>query len=188
MKNTITVRAKNDCHGEKVKAATAKVTIANRQKKVKIPTGARLLVKRCCNAVLSHEGRPEPAEISVNFCDDAAIRDLNRSYRNKDRATDVLSFPMGEEGVFEKNVETGAVILGDIVISIERAVAQAKIYGHSLEREIGFLTVHSMFHLLGYDHERAGLEERIMREKEEAVLRQLGLSRDETFIVKEEKE
>ncbi|MBP0981788.1 MAG: rRNA maturation RNase YbeY, partial [Oscillospiraceae bacterium] len=114
-------------------------------------------------------------------------RELNAEYRNKDSATDVLSFPLGEDGVYDVNEETGALLLGDIVISMERAMEQAEMYGHSLEREMGFLTVHSMLHLLGYDHENGGLEERIMREKEEAVLNQLGLSRDETFVEKEEK-
>lgn len=164
--------------------AVAKIFISNRQRKIKVPTGTRMLIKRCCNAVLNHEKFPNPAEISVSFTDDKSIRDLNKSYRNKDSATDVLSFPLGENGVYEKNVETDSDILGDIVISMERAVEQAEAYGHSLQREIGFLTVHSMFHLLGYDHENGGLQERIMREKEEAVLKELGLSRDETFLKK----
>lgn len=160
----------------------AKVYIANRQKKIKIPTGARLLIKRCCNAVLDYESFERTAEISVSFTDNEGIRELNASYRHKDAATDVLSFPMDEDGNYDVNEETGAVILGDVVISMERAVEQARMYGHSLEREIGFLTVHSMLHLLGYDHEEGGLPARIMREKEEAVLQQLGLSRDETFV------
>lgn len=160
----------------------AKVLIVNRQKKVKIPTGARLLIKRCCNAVLAYEGFDRPAEISVSFTDDTGIRELNRSYRQKDTPTDVLSFPMGEDGVYDVDAETGACLLGDVVISMERAVEQARLYGHSLERELGFLTVHSMLHLLGYDHEAGGLPARLMREKEEAVLIELGLSRDETFV------
>lgn len=164
----------------------AKVYIANRQKKIKIPTGARLLIKRCCNSVLAHEGIDFPAEISVSFTDNESIRELNSSYRNKDAATDVLSFPMGEEGKYDINEETGAYIFGDIVISMERAVEQARLYGHSLEREIGFLTVHSMFHLLGYDHEQGGIQARIMHENEETVLQGLGLSRDETFIIEKE--
>lgn len=102
--------------------ARAKVYIANRQKKTKIPTGARLLIKRCCNAVLAYEKVEFPAEISVSFTDDEGIRQLNGSYRNKDSATDVLSFPMGEDGVYDKNEETGNYLLGDIVISMERAV------------------------------------------------------------------
>lgn len=166
--------------------ARAKVYISNRQKKIKIPTGARLLIKRCCNAVLAAEEMPDAAEISVSLVDNGSIRELNASYRQKDSATDVLSFPMGEKGSYDINEETGASILGDIVISMERAVEQARLYGHSLERELGFLTVHSMFHLLGYDHETDGMQARIMREKEEAVLQGLGLSRDETFIIQDE--
>lgn len=166
--------------------AKAKVYISNRQKKIKIPTGARLLIKRCCNAVLAAEGMEDPAEISVSLVDNESIRELNASYRNKDSATDVLSFPMGEKGSYDINEETGASILGDIVVSMERAVEQARLYGHSLERELGFLTVHSMFHLLGYDHEIDGMQARIMHEKEEAVLQGLGLSRDETFITQDE--
>ena len=164
----------------------AKVYIENGQKAVKIPTGARLLIKRCCNAVLTYENFPNTAEISVSFVDNDSIRELNAMYRNKDSATDVLSFPLGEDGVYDINEDNGASILGDIVISMERAMEQADMYGHSLEREMGFLTVHSMLHLLGYDHENGGLEARIMREKEEAVLQQLGLSRDETLIAGKE--
>ena len=153
---------------------------------MKVPTGARLLIKRCCNAVLAAEEMHDPAEISVSLVDNRSIRELNASYRQKDSATDVLSFPMGEKGSYDINEETGASILGDIVISMERAVEQARLYGHSLERELGFLTVHAMFHLLGYDHETDGMQARIMREKEEAVLQGLGLSRDETFIIQDE--
>ncbi len=82
----------------------------------------------------------------------------------------------------ERYRETGAYLLGDIVISLETAFRQAEIYDHSLEREIGFLTVHSMLHLIGYDHEESSLKERIMREKEEAILSNLGISRDASFI------
>ena len=94
----------------------------------------------------------------------------------------MLSFPLGENGKYDLNRETGAFLLGDIVISLETACRQAELYEHSLEREVGFLTVHSMLHLLGYDHEKSSLEERIMREKEEAILGNLGISRDATFI------
>ena len=95
----------------------------------------------------------------------------------------MLSFPLtGDDGTREIDTETGNVLLGDVVISIETAVKQANIYGHSLSREIGFLTVHSMLHLLGYDHEKSPLDERIMREKEEAVLEKLGISRELTYI------
>lgn len=158
-----------------------KVQITNRQKDVKIPSGIRLLIRRCCNAVLRAENFHGSAEVSVSFLNNAQIRELNRDHRGKDIPTDVLSFPMGENGVYDINMETGASILGDIVISVEKAVAQAELYGHTLQREIGFLTVHSMLHLLGYDHEAGGLPAALMREKEEEVLEKLGLTRDVSY-------
>ncbi len=160
-----------------------KVYVKNNQNDIKIPSGIRLLIRRCCHAVLSSEGFKENAEVSVSFVSNNEIRNLNKVYRNKDSVTDVLSFPLTDsDGTMETNAETGFVMLGDVVISIETAVKQANIYGHSLDREIGFLTVHSMLHLLGYDHETSPLDERIMREKEEAVLERLGISRDMTFV------
>lgn len=162
-----------------------KVVISNEQKAVKIPTGVRLLVRRCCNAVLTFEEFSEPAEISVTFVDDERIHELNKNFRNVDRSTDVLSFPLGEDGVYDKNPENGACLLGDIVISVETAVRQADTYGHSLQREIGFLTVHSMLHLLGYDHVKGGIEEVRMREKEEHVLTELGLKRNDSYYMDE---
>ena len=160
-----------------------KVQITNRQKEVKIPSGIRLLIRRCCNAVLRTEQFQGSAEVSVSFLNNAQIRELNRDHRGKDIETDVLSFPMGENGVYDKNMETGASVLGDIVISVEKAVSQAELYGHTLQREIGFLTVHSMLHLLGYDHEAGGLPAVLMREKEEEVLADLGLTRDSSYTL-----
>ena len=159
-----------------------KVIITNDQKEVKIPTGVRMLVRRCCNAVLTFEDFCEPAEISVTFVDDERIHELNKMHRNIDRSTDVLSFPLGEDGVYDKNLETGACLLGDIVISVETAVRQAEEYGHTLQREIGFLTVHSLLHLLGYDHVNGGMEQVHMREREETVLAKLGLQRDASYV------
>lgn len=164
-----------------------KVSISNRQKDVKIPTGMRLLIRRCCNAVLRMENFKGGAEISVSFLNNDQIRQLNNEYRHKDMPTDVLSFPLGENGVYDINEETGASMLGDIVISMQKAVEQAQIYGHSLQREVGFLTVHSMLHLLGYDHEQGGLEAVRMREKEEDVMNRLGLSRNESYVFEDEK-
>lgn len=158
-----------------------KVIITNDQKEIKIPTGVRMLIRRCCNAVLVNENFEGSAEISVRFVDDEIIHELNREYRHVDRSTDVLSFPLGENGVYDINHDTGAKILGDIVISMQHAVMQADLYGHSLQREIAFLTVHSVLHLLGYDHEAEGLERVRMREKEEAVLTQLGLKRNDSY-------
>ena len=137
-----------------------KVMITNNQTEVKIPVGIRLLVRRCCHAVLEYEGHNDDFEVSVSFVNDEQIHELNKEHRNIDRSTDVLSFPLGENGDFDMNHETGAFLLG----------------------EIGFLTVHSMLHLLGYDHEESNLQERIMREKEEAILGNLGISRDATFL------
>ena len=158
-----------------------KVIITNDQKEVKIPTGVRMLIRRCCNAVLVNEHFEGSAEISVRFVDDEIIHELNRENRHVDRSTDVLSFPLGENGEYDINHDTGAKVLGDIVISMQHAVMQADLYGHSLQREIAFLTVHSMLHLLGYDHEAEGLERVRMREKEEAVLTQLGLKRNDSY-------
>lgn len=159
-----------------------KVMIVNNQTEVKIPVGIRMLIRRCCHAVTEYEGFDDDFEVSVSFVNDKQIHELNLEHRNIDRPTDVLSFPLGENGVYDTNYETGALLLGDIVISIETAYRQAQIYGHSLERELGFLTVHSMLHLLGYDHEESSLQERIMREKEESILGSLGISRDATFV------
>ena len=158
-----------------------KVIISNRQNVVKIPTGIRLLVRRCCNAALRLENFPEDAEVSVSFVDNDQIREMNREHRNIDAATDVLSFPLGENGIYDHNEATGAALLGDIVISMPKAVEQAELYGHSLQREIGYLTAHSMFHLLGYDHVNGGIEAATMREKEEDVLLKMGLTREVTF-------
>ena len=99
-----------------------RVIITNKQKVVKIPTGMRMLVRRCCNAVLRMEKFPYSAEISVTFVDNEQIHELNREYRGKDMPTDVLSFPMGENGVYDENHNTGAKILGDIVISVPKAL------------------------------------------------------------------
>lgn len=165
---------------------SVKVIISNEQKKVKIPTGIRLLIRRCCHAVLELEGFKDSAEVSVTFVDNERIHELNKQYRNIDRETDVLSFPLGENGEYDINHDTGAKLLGDIVISAEKAVEQAELYNHPLQREIGFLTVHSMLHLLGYDHEQGGLEEVHMREKEETVLTQIGWKRDNSYYMGDE--
>ena len=114
------------------------------------------------------------------------IRELNAQHRGIDRETDVLSFPLGEDGVYDLNPDTGAYMLGDIVISVQKAMEQAEEYGHTLKREIGFLTVHSMLHLLGYDHVNGGLEAVRMREKEEQVLSELELQRNGNYYMTEE--
>lgn len=155
---------------------SVKVNITDNQKRVKLPTGTRLLIRKSCIATLKLEEFADSAEVNVTIVSDEMIKEMNKQFRNIDSSTDVLSFPLGENGEYDTNPETGAKMLGDIVISIEHALAQAKLYGHGLEREVAFLTVHSMLHLLGYDHEKGGIERAMMREKEEQVLDALGLA------------
>ena len=164
-----------------------RVIITNDQKAIKIPTGIRMLIRRCCHAVLRMEGFTDAAEISVTFVDNEQIRELNAQYRNKDSATDVLSFPMfqlepgcaPEDWTDYLDMETGMCPLGDMCISLERAVAQAKEFGHSVKREVGYLTIHSMLHLLGYDHLDEGPQKKQMRGREEAIAATIrGLRRD----------
>jgi len=159
------------------------VSISNNQSEVKVPSGIRLLIRRCCNAVLLEESFETDAEVSVSFVNNAEIKRLNSFYRKKDIETDVLSFPLGENGIYDINPETNARILGDIVISMEMAVRQADMYGHTLRREVGFLTVHSMLHLLGYDHETSKEDERVMRQKEEKILAGIGVPRKAIYLV-----
>ena len=163
-----------------------RVNIDDRQKTVKMPTGMRMIVRRTCNAVLKMEQFEGPAEVNVIFVDNDMIHDINLKQRNKDIDTDVLSFPLGENGKYDVNPENGAKMLGDIVLSVEKAKTQAEIYGHSFQREVSYLTCHSMLHLLGYDHVNGGIEAMHMREKEETVMQQLGLTRDGGYNSEEE--
>ena len=164
-----------------------RVIITDDQNSVKLPRGVRMLIRRCCNAVLTNEQFKGSAEISVTIVDDEAIHELNLKHRGMDKPTDVLSFPLGIDGEYDINNDTGAQMLGDIVISIEHAIKQADLYGHSINREIAFLTVHSRLHLLVYDHEPGGLELVRMREKEEEVLSKLGLSRCASYVMEDDK-
>ena len=166
-------------------ASKIKVIITDDQQEVKVPTGIRMLLRRACTAVLVQERFEKPAEVGVRFVNNAEIRALNARHRSIDDATDVLSFPLGQGGAYDVNRDTGACLLGDIVISLERAREQARLYGHSFQRELAYLSVHSMLHLLGYDHEGGGLENVRMREKEEQVLVQLGLPRSHNYIIQE---
>ena len=155
---------------------SVKVNIFSKQNKVRLPVGTKLLIRKACNATLEFEKFGNSAEVDVTLVDDEEIREINNEQRKIDSSTDVLSFPLGENGKYDANPKTGALMLGDIVISVETALKQADLYGHGLEREIAFLTVHSMLHLLGYDHVNGGMEQAIMREKVEAVLDALGLA------------
>ena len=145
----------------------------NEQTLYPITPALRGLVRRAVNATLRHENFGREAEVSVTFTDNEQIHALNLSYRGVDRPTDVLSFPMDDEDFDDGE----CAVLGDIVISLEKADAQAKDYGHSFEREVGFLTVHSMLHLLGYDHELSEADEKEMFDRQNAILAEMKLER-----------
>lgn len=151
---------------------------SNEQDKLDAPEYIEQLIEQCTRAALEEEEITEDAQVSVTLVDDEAIREINREHRDIDRATDVLSFPLGDDDSFDTDPETGAILLGDIVISLERADAQAKEYGHSFHREVAFLITHSLFHLLGYDHVNSEEEEKIMFGKQEKVLEKLGITKE----------
>ena len=153
-----------------------KVNFQNRQRKTKLPNNVQSLVVSAIDASLKTEKFTDDCEINVTFVSDKKIKEINREFRNINNSTDVLSFPLGEDGVYDTNPETNNKMLGDIVISVEHAIAQGELYGHGLRREIAYLTVHSMLHLLGYDHVDEGIEKAKMREKEEIILTKLGLA------------
>jgi probable rRNA maturation factor len=136
------------------------------------------VIRSSCIYTAKFEGLSPSFEVNVSIVDDDYIHFLNKLYRDVDRSTDVLSFPLGENGDFDINPESGNFMLGDVVISIETAVLQSAMYNHSLLRECGFLTVHSMLHLLGYDHEAGEAGKAIMQAKEKAILQNMGLKRD----------
>ncbi len=157
-----------------------KVVINDNQKAIKLPSGTRFLIRKACIATLKVEEFLSDAEINVTLVDKKRIHEVNLEFRNIDSPTDVLSFPLGENGTYDTNPENGNKMLGDVLICVEKAFEQADLYGHGIEREIAYLTIHSVLHLLGYDHENGGLEKVKMRDKEETVLDLLGLA-----IVKE---
>ncbi len=158
-----------------------KVNITDDQKAVKIPTGTRMLIRRCCIAVLQLEGFEGSAEVEVTLVDNAAIKAVNAEKRGIDEVTDVLSFPLGENGEYDINPVNGAKLLGDILLSVEKAVAQAEEFGNTFQREIAYLTVHSMLHLLGYDHVEGGLQAVKMREHEDKILAAIGMPRSNAY-------
>ena len=155
---------------------SVKVYFENEQEQRTVSEYLKRLLRRAIRETLASEGFSHRAEVSVTFVDNEGIHALNREYRKIDRPTDVLSFPQfdfygGEE--LPEGDET--VSLGDIVLSLERAEEQAREFGHSFSRETAFLTVHSVLHLLGYDHERGDAEDADMRERQRAVMKRLGL-------------
>lgn len=147
------------------------------QEKIPVDQGMLALVNQAIEETLAVENYQQDPEVSLVLVDDAYIQRLNHSYRGLDKPTDVLSFPMLEETADEPDLELPEeVLLGDIIISVERAVLQADEYGHSLAREMAFLTVHGMLHLLGYDHEEEA-QRVVMRKQEETILARLNLGR-----------
>ena len=144
-------------------------------------------IKKCIQETLKAEGVNVRCEINVLVTDDAGIQVVNRESRQLDKPTDVLSFPMFQleagnspaDWTEYMDPSTGLVPLGDMCISLERAMAQAEEFGHSTRREIGYLTIHSMLHLLGYDHLDEGVQKRQMRSREEAIAASIpGMTRD----------
>lgn len=147
------------------------IYIDNRQDKFDLDNSIEDLLEDVIRESLLVEGIGLDYEISVSFVDNEEIRQLNRDYRNIDKETDVLSFPMEEDFMIPMP------LLGDIIISVEKAAEQAEDFGHSLEREITYLTAHSMFHLMGYDHMEED-EKRIMRDKEKQVMKRIEMFKD----------
>lgn len=155
-----------------------KIDFENDQEKLPVTYRLKMLVRAAVAATLDYEQYQNPVEVSVTFTDNEKIRELNRKFRGIDRATDVLSFPLFDyEGqTDEPPVDELVGMLGDIVISLEQAKKQAEEYGHSFEREAAFLTVHSMLHLLGYDHETSKEDEADMRRRQSEILARMGLA------------
>lgn len=162
------------------------IFITNQQRKLAVGDDLKEVIRSCVLEVLRQEEFDRTAEVSVTLVSNQKIRQYNKEFRQKDTPTDVLSFPIMEfdenyhtiEGVgdIDLDLQEGSVLLGDIVLSLEQAKAQAQEFGHGFLREVGYLTVHSMYHLLGYDHEEP-LKQAVMRKKEEQVLEKLNLPR-----------
>ena len=150
----------------------------NAQEALDVRYKLKMLVRRAIEATLDYEQFGNACEVSVTFTDNEGIHELNKKFRGVDRPTDVLSFPLFDyEGESEEPpVDELFGMLGDIVLSLEQAKRQAEEYGHSFEREVAFLTVHSMLHLLGYDHETGEEDEAEMRQKQTAIMEIMGLA------------
>lgn len=154
-----------------------KIYFENEQNKEKVDYELKILLRHAILETLDYEGHDKITEVSVTFTDNEKIHALNKQYRNVDKPTDVLSFPLldtesEEDELLPAELET---MLGDIVISLEKAREQAEEYGHSFEREVAFLCVHSMLHLLGYDHERSEADDEDMCIRQKIIMDKLGL-------------
>lgn len=161
-----------------------RIILENEQNGIKISEEIENTIKKVIEASLEYENCDFDAEVSVTIVDNEAIREINNETRNLNMPTDVLSFPMlyfDEDGNIidsDYDMDGDVIVLGDIVISAERAKSQAEEYGHSFLREMAFLTVHSMLHLLGYDHVDDPEGERIMFSKQDEILEKLGITRE----------
>ena len=147
------------------------IYIDNRQEEIDISKEIENLIEKTIKEVLINEDFSLDCEISISFVDNEEIRQLNRDYRGVDSETDVLSFPLDDES------PEGTYMLGDIVISMEKTIEQAKDLGHSIEREVAYLVAHSSLHLLGYDHIDEG-DKTLMRIKEKEIMRGLGIFKE----------
>ena len=159
------------------------IFVTNTQSKLDYTPALRGVIRRAINAALKYEKVEFEAEVSVTLTDNEGIHELNRDFRGIDRPTDVLSFPLfdgdlSESDLTDENGEKRKVPLGDIVVSMEKALEQATEYDHSLERELAFLCVHSVLHLLGYDHERGEEEEKDMFRRQDEILSAAGFVRN----------
>jgi probable rRNA maturation factor len=159
------------------------VLIENLQNNIEVTDKTEKLIRRAVETALEIEEFDTPSEISIMLVDDLKIREINKEQRNIDKATDVLSFPMVEmfegqiisnEGDFD--LDENLLLLGDIIVSMDKTMEQSREYGHSFERELAFLATHGVFHLLGYDHEEEEMENKMM-EKQEKVLAMMDLKR-----------
>lgn len=156
------------------------IIINNQQNTIEISREIISIIKKSITQSLKYENIKKKVEVSVSIVDNKEIREINSTYRKIDKETDVLSFPMVDFNIEEDDIydyHDGHLMLGDIVLSIEKALQQSVEYRHSLEREVGFLCVHSTLHLLGYDHESQE-DTKVMRLKEEEILNSLKLVRD----------
>ncbi len=154
-----------------------RIYFENEQEKYPVSYNLKMLLREAIETTLDFEDFQNVCEVSLTFTDNEGIRELNKKFRQMDKPTDVLSFPLFDfEGEFEEPpIDEIISNLGDIVISLERAKEQAEEFGHSFKREVAFLTVHSMLHLLGYDHERSEEEDREMRSKQSEIMKIMGL-------------
>jgi probable rRNA maturation factor len=148
-----------------------KIYITNEQQDMPVTQALRGLIRRAVNGALRYEGFEKDAEVSVTLVTAEGIKELNAEYRDKDAVTDVLSFPIFDD------MDDEMAILGDIVLCLSRAEEQAREYGHSFEREVAFLTVHSVLHLLGYDHETGEEDEREMFDRQKLIMEYLEIER-----------